>query len=375
MKKSLIALAVVGAFSAPAFADPTFYGVLDGAVAALSNSGQQSQTLAVSGGLAESRLGLKGSEDVGDGMKVIYNLEYGLDLQTNSTIGTAAVGGHTARQQLLGLTGGFGTVATGYLQTTAYDFAVKFDPTANSLVSPVQNLTSGLNSQFLIGANAGASRAQRAVAYISPNMEGFTVAVNYATALAGIGNLTQPSGGPAVNNSATLVGAYYDQGPLSIGGVYTSVSSPAAATAFGSIADEREYALGASYDFGMAKLLGSYQATHNDGAGNIGNTDKLWSLSGVIPAGPGAAVLSYANAKIDQDTNGGHDGNSYTAAYLYGFSKTTTLYGAYSRVNNSTPNAGSPVGSLFSVANSAIAGGENFGASSNLFAIGLSKKF
>ncbi len=57
-----------------------------------------------------------------------------------------------ARQQMLAVAGDFGTVATGYLQTTGYDWPVKFDPTAGSLVSPLQSMTKGAN--FLIGSSS-----------------------------------------------------------------------------------------------------------------------------------------------------------------------------------------------------------------------------
>jgi len=183
MKKSLIALAVVGAFSAPAFADTnTFYGLVDGALANVSMTGQKSQTLAVSGGLATSRLGFKGSEDLGDGLKAIYTLEYALDIEQNGPVGTApsiANSTTTARQQLVGLSGSFGTVATGRLQTTGYDFEVKYDPLGGSLVSPIQNLNSA--KQFLIGTTAQAARASRAFAYTTPNLSGFTVSVDFLT--------------------------------------------------------------------------------------------------------------------------------------------------------------------------------------------------
>ena len=392
MKKSLIALAIVGTFSAPAFADPTFYGLLDGAVASVSNTGQRSQTEVVSGGLATSRFGLKGSEDLGGGDKIIYQLEYALDIANNSTVGgppTIANSTTTARQQLLGYSSSWGTVALGRLQTTGYDFENKFDPAAGSLVSPIQNLNTG--KQFLIGTTAVAARANRALAYISPELSGFKIAVNYSTALTGLGNAGVASSGGATavdsNTTAFLLGGYYDQGPVSVGLVYAKVGSPAAngaATVLGSTTNETEWALGGSYDFGVAKVLGTYASTKNDGANEpataagaaVGNNDKLWSLSGVIPAGPGAVALSYAKVTVGTDPTGSSDSSSYTGAYLYNFSKTATLYAAYSHVaNGSGTNA-------YSVSNSVVAGagvggvaGSNNGASSGLFAIGLSKKF
>jgi len=359
MQKKIIALAIAAAFSAPAFADVTVYGIVDAAVANVSNSGQKSQVQAVSGGLSTSRLGVVTVEDVGDGVKVIAKLEYGLDSETSSTIGAA-------RQQLLGVAGSFGTVATGYLQTAGYDWAVKYDPTAGSTVSPLQNMTTG-NAQFLIGTKATATRAQRALAYISPDLGGVTVALNYVTAFVGLGNLTVANTAADVNITATVLSVNYAAGPLSVGGVYASTSHPAAT----STTDEKEYALGASYDLGVAKLFTTYQSTKNNTAGTAGNSNKLYSLSGVIPAGPGAVAVSYAKAKIGTAAVGTDaNGASYTLAYLYGLSKTSTIYGAFSKASNGSGT------NAFSVFNSGVAGGTStLGASSTEIAVGLKKVF
>ncbi len=361
MQKKLIALAVAAAFSAPAFADVTMYGTVDAAVAHASADGQKSDTIAVSGGLSPSRLGANASEDLGDGLKAIVNIEYGLDAQSNSTIGAAGVGNNaTTRQQLLGLAGSFGTVATGYLQTTGYDFAMKYDPTAESLVDPLQNV---VGQNFLIGSNAIASRAQRALAYISPSMSGVTVAVNYSTALAGVGQLTQASNANSGKTTATLVSVNYDGGPLSLGAVYAADST------FNGAGELKDYSLGASYDFKVVKLLATYQSSTPTGL----SANKAESVSAVAPVGPGAIALSYA--KNTMNSIGGVACNScgatsYTLAYLQGLSKTTTAYAAVSRVSQ---DAGT---NAFSVINDVLGGGSmTAGGSSTLLAVGLNKKF
>ena len=181
MQKKIIALAIAAAFSAPAFADVTMYGVVDAGLANVSRDGYRSDMQAVSGGLGQSRLGVKSSEDLNNGMKAVVVLEYGLDVQRNDGVGATgnAFTSTVARQQMLAIAGDFGTVATGNLQTTGYDWQVKFDPTAGSLVSPLQNMTKGTN--FLVGSAAKGARLPRALAYISPDMGGVTVAVNYST--------------------------------------------------------------------------------------------------------------------------------------------------------------------------------------------------
>jgi predicted porin len=360
MQKKLIALAIAAAFSAPAFADVTAYGVVDAAIVHISNDGQKSDVQAVSGGLATSRFGVKTVEDLNSGMKAVVVLEYALDSETNASVGadagTLAGAGFKARQQMLALAGDFGTFATGYLQTTGYDFAVKFDPTAGSSISPLQSMTIGNN---LIGSKAVAARVQRALAYISPDLGGVTVAVNYTTALAGLGNLGIATANPDAKITGTLISATYNGGPLSVGGVYGSDSKPAAA----SNTEDKEYALGASYDFGVVKLLATYQNNKED---LNSFSSKVYSASAVAPVGPGALVFTYAKSKISETGFSG-GGNGYAVAYLQGLSKLTTAYAAIEKISNNSNTLG---GSVDNNALGSIAGG-----SSTMIALGLNKKF
>jgi predicted porin len=381
MQKKIIALAIAAAFSAPAFADTTVYGVVDAALAHISADGTKSDTQAVSGGLASSRLGVKSVEDIGD-MKAVVVLEYGLDTMVAAPSGSGAVtcagagcpanaaysgaAGLTARQQMLALAGGFGTFAAGYLQTTGYDWAVKFDPMAGSSVSPLQSMA-GYN---LVGSKSVASRAQRALAYISPDMSGVTVAVNYSTDLLGLGNLGQAEGSGDTKETAALLSVTYSGGPLSVGGVYAKVSTPTGAT-FGSgtaLSGIKEYALGASYDLSVVKLFATYQSMKIDDA-PWDDTSKVYSLSAVAPVGSGAVAFSYAKEKWSCTgcTDGG--GNGYTLAYLQGLSKVTTMYVAVSKVSNDTGN------DMFTVDNNILAGAVKVSGSSTLIAAGLNKKF
>lgn len=376
MQKKLIALAIAAAFSAPAFADVQVYGLLDAAVANLSADGQKSDMQAVSGGLSTSRVGLNSAEDLGNGMKAIVNLEYSLDAQTSSTL-------VAARQQLLGVAGDFGTVATGYLQTTAWDFQNTFDPTSGSTVSPLGNVTKG--GKFLIGSVAYAARAQRALAYISPNMGGATVAVNYSTGLDGLGDLTVANSLVQSKSTAYLLSVNYTGVQnLALGLVYVGATLGTSSGALGtgaltaetSTLSANEVALGASYDFGVAKLFATYQKRGN-GTNNVVTHDysnKAESISAVIPAGPGAVALSYA--KNSMDTNGGANASAKgeTVAYLYSLSKTDTVYFAYSKMSQDIGT------SAYSVDNNALAastaaGWTSGGGSSTELAVGLRKKF
>lgn len=352
MQKKIIALAIAAAFSAPAFADVTVYGLVDAAVAHLSADGQKSDTQAVQGGLSTSRIGVKSAEDLGNGMKVVVNLEYALDTETSKTVGAA-------RQQLLGLAGDFGTVATGYLQTTAWDFQNSYDPTSGSTVSPLGNVTKG--GGFLIGSVAAAARASRALAYISPNMGGVTVAVNYSTSLNdALGNLTVGSAAADTKTNAWLASANYAGGPVAAGLTYAKLATPAGA------ADKKEWALGASYDFSVVKLF----ATHQSMTATVANAGgKADSIGVVVPAGPGAVVASYAKNKMETATTA-KSAKGMTVGYLYNLSATTTAYAAYTKMSQ---DAGT---NAYSVDNNVLGGGVmTAGGSSAMLAVGLRKKF
>jgi len=369
MQKKLIALAIASAFSAPAFADATLYGAVDAAVASVTASGQKSDLIALSGGAGASRIGVNAAEDLDNGLKAVINLEYGLDTQTVSGVGDA-------RQEMLGVAGGFGTVATGFLQTTGYDWQVKFDPVAGSAVSPLQSM----NKSMLIGTVAGAARAPRALAYISPNMGGVTVAVNYTTSFStlatDLGNLTQNNVG--ANSSyakatAYLLSATYAGGPLTVGVVMANLTG--AKTAAGVKAnDVSDMAVGASYDLGVAKLMATYQTSQTKPAAGANTTNKAMSFSAVIPAGPGVVGVQYANHK-NATANSGASG--YLVGYLLPMSKTVTAYAAYESVKNqsATGNFSADNNALANAPAGLAAATMTAGGSSSVIAVGLRKKF
>jgi predicted porin len=384
MQKKLLVLAIAALASTSAFADSTttLYGVVDAAVANVSGSGLIGGTTVVASGLATSRFGVKNVEQLDGGLTAVVVLEYGLDNATNATVGTAA--GATAvkaRQQLLGLAGGFGTVAAGFLQTAGWDFGAKYNVVAGSLVSPLGNLTKG--QLFLIGDQALANRAQRAVAYISPSIGGLTVAVNYATALdlsgAPLKYGTVGNFGDAANLntsttnagvSATLVSLDYTAGPLSVGLVYAGTN----AEAYQAL-DITEYALGVAYTADVAKITATYQTSKFGNADTTTNTNaqssnSVYSIGAAIPVtAAGTVVLSYAGSTINNIASGALSQNatSYAVGYLQGLSKTTTAYLAYSGVTQSNGT------SAVTVANDLLT--TTAGGNSSVLALGLNKKF
>ncbi|HEX5392126.1 MAG TPA: porin [Rhodocyclaceae bacterium] len=383
MQKKLIALAIAGLASSAAFAQSnvSIYGVVDAGVASYRATGALSSTKVISGGLSTSRLGFKGVEDLGNGLKALFTLEYRLDVDQNTGIGgnpsTATSG--PARQQLLGLTGGFGTVAAGRLQTTAYDWSIKYITLGATAFDVAGNFERA--GGFGINAISGQGRADNAVAYISPSMGGFTVAVNHALA-------TEQTTGTSVLNTlnANLVGVYYDNGPASAGLVYEKLDGSGTSTG----TEVADWALGGSYDFGAAKVTATYQTTQNKAPGLLGvqgNKNKVWQLGVTVPVSAvGAVSAQYASLKLDNTYNGAaiptattaasakdDDAKGWSVAYTHNLSKRTTAYAGYGRIKNN-----GNTGLVNGVVNGGTAGLGNTpqgGGSSSVLAAGLRHTF
>ncbi|MGA8862739.1 MAG: porin [Gallionella sp.] len=372
MQKKIIAMAIAGMVSAPAFADSqvNFYGVVDAAVVSVSGSNLSSSTVLESGGPDSTHLGVSASNDLGNGLKAIGTLEYGTDL-TNSN----GLGSFNARKKMIGLSSDtMGTLQGGWLPSEAYAFSLKFDPFAEGGADPMGAMVAG--GAFLIGWTGGANHGDHAIDYTSPNFSGFTFEIGHQTTddTPGTG-LVLASG--ASNNTGTLASLNYDQGPLSVGGVYATTSPALSADA------QSEFALGASYDFEVVKLLGTWQQgkfknataatfaplTVTDPTAN----NTAYNLSATIPAGPGSFALGYG--KTSMGIANDIDGSAYAASYGYPLSKQAKVYLAYEHVTNGS------AANLYSVLESSIATNPagnlqtDSSASSNLLALGLTFGF
>jgi predicted porin len=130
MKHKSLALAVLAALSATGYAhaqtsNVQVYGLMDAGVEYLTNASPNGDSLTrvISGGKNTSRWGLRGSEDLGGGLKAVFGLEGGVMLDTGAQDGALF-----KRQAYVGLDGSLGRIVIGRSFTTVYDFVIKFDP-------------------------------------------------------------------------------------------------------------------------------------------------------------------------------------------------------------------------------------------------------
>ncbi|MHB1373019.1 MAG: porin [Thauera sp.] len=324
MQKKLIALAVAGLVSAPAFAQSnvTIYGVAD-AYMGFGSHGDNDFAGVESGGLSSSRLGFRGTEDLGNGLKAVFTLEQGFNISNGTGVGNAS------RQAFVGLGGSFGTVSLGRQYAPGYDF--QYDVMASAPIGP----------QFILSTDAGmtitpnnGARWDNSVAY-NGSFSGLKVRAIY-----GMGNkedsykvgtkLMDPS-----DDDRFGLGVEYANGPLKVGAVYHYLTDPAEIA--GASDDQQEWLVGGSYNFGVLTLAGSYQEV--EGIGNRKGVDAdLWQIGVLVPVGAAGNVhLAYGEVDFDINAMGVNESakaKSYTLAYTHALSKRTTAYAGWNRTDN-----------------------------------------
>ena len=214
MKKSLIALAVLAASGAAmAQSSVTLYGVADAGVTYLNGADNWSGV--TSGNNLTSRLGFRGVEDLGGGLKANFVIEGGFNLDNGD--GASGYAGAKAgegfqfkRRSTVGLSGGFGEVRMGRELTAAFNATARYDVFGSVGIGQSRLWADG----GVVDASANATavttnqRISNALTYVAPDFSGFKFGLNY-----GFGETT------ASNSDSGYLGAglTYDNGPLSLG--------------------------------------------------------------------------------------------------------------------------------------------------------------
>ena len=355
LQKKLIALAVAGLMSAPAFAQSnvTVYGIAD-AYMAFGSSGKNDLRGVQSGGLSGSRLGFKGSEDLGNGLKAVFVLEQGFNIDNG---GEADSTKQFQRQSLVGLSGSFGTVSLGRQYAPGYDF--QYDAVASSPIGPQAILSGGMGSSI---APNSAARWDNSVAYNA------TYGAVKARVIYAMGNdsTSELATSDVTGDDHYGLGLEYANGPLKVGAVYQGIKTR---STLATADDQTEWLVGGSYNFGVLTLAASYQA-----ANSLGNADgidgDMWQAGVIVPVSTAGNVhVAYGRATVDQAAGCDADSNSWTVAYTHAMSKRTTLYAGY----NSTTNDN---GLAYGVVDAETVGGlEVTGEDSNVFVVGMRHAF
>jgi len=317
MKKHLIALAALAASTA-AFAQSsvTLYGKLDVSIARdqtkLANQQSTTVTNIESGRMLESYFGLRGTEDLGGGLKAVFKLESEIAVDNGAAVG--GTNNFFGRNAYVGVAGDFGSVVVGRRESLIKDETTKFNPFGNSV-----------DFAYL---SAGSDSWSNSLTYVSPNLSGLTLSVQ-TSLKEGNGSTTNNyrSGGNAVS-------ANYTAGDLALSAVYADVRDT---QGFATNSKETGFLLGASYDFKVAKVFGQYGRSKVAEKNVVGDeTFRDYQLGVSVPVGANGAVLaSFGAGKSTVDgLVGSSKDRQYSLGYTHNLSKRTSAYAAYTRATN-----------------------------------------
>ena len=290
MQKKLIALAAASAFTLPVMAQSSVivYGQMDIGVASLPDEAGHDVTHIDSALWTDSYIGVKGTEDLGGGLKAVFQVE--TTLVNDDATGLAGEG----RDTFVGLAGGFGTLIAGYLSTPLNNWLADYDANGSNTFR-----TSNVNLAGTLEA-----RAANTVAYATPDLGGFQGVVFYT--------LDEDRD---LKKDIYGVGLRYDN---------DAFSAMYAWHAQHDVVDN--HVIGLSYDFGVARITGSYILNQFEPAAL--EDESGWNLGVAVPVGNGTISVGYGQ---ESDIGGVRDNDAKIAsiAYSYDLSKRTSLYAGY----------------------------------------------
>lgn len=334
MRKSLSALVVLGAFTSVASAQTnvTVYGIVDAGFVREFGDGPE-RTKLTSGIKNGSRLGFKGTEDLGGGLSANFLLENGFQVD-NGTLGqsdpAANINRLFGRQAYVGLSSKtLGAINLGRQYAPIFTSLDSIDPFGTGLAGTSTNLMDTV------------VRVDNSVKYSTPLMGGLSADVLY-----GFGETAGDS-----SASRTLgASVNFSNGPIAATLAHSNVDVPAAAE------KNKLTLIGGSFDFGMAKAYAAFQ--REKGAASDAR-DYLLGVS--APIGSGTILASYI--RKDDRTALEQDADQIAVGYVHNLSKRTNVYTSFARISNDN-GAANTVGS-------AIESGET----SKAFNVGVQHKF
>lgn len=332
--KTISTLALLAAVSGGAYAQSsvTIFGIVDEAARYVKNGDLTVKSL-ISGGISSSRLGFRGTEDLGGGLQAGFWLETGL----NADSGTLAdATRYWNRRSTVSLQGTFGELRLGRDYTPTYRGYVDYDPFGDNGVAASSKFDSSLGTTRDTG-----TRADNQIMYFLPG---------------GIGGVY---GTVAVAAAEGAVGKKYFGARIGYAAGPVDVSIALGQTTVAPVLGEDKFKVadvGASYDFGLVKLLGYYRQNKI-----ANNKIATYGLGVIVPVGPGQLRAGYTHsdssgrnaANVNVNAN---DASQFALGYIHNLSKRTALYGTVAHVKNKG-NANFAVAS----APTLVAGGKSTG--------------
>jgi len=329
MKKSLLALAVLGAFAGVASAQSsvTLYGTVDLNGRYVKADGRDRRLSLAQDGINSSQLGFRGVEDLGGGLKAGFNLLAGVNADTGTTNVATTPNSTTLnqskffnRRSTVSLFSNMGELRLGRDYTPTFWNQTIFDAFG----------TNGLGSSLNVRQAYSGTRQDNTVGYFLPsNLGGF-----YGQAMVGASE-----GGSSLDKPARYYGGRigFAAGPFDISGAYAEEKFALSSGLVPSGDKQKTWNVGGSWDFGFMKLMGYYD---NEKLPN--NKEDMYSVSVVVPFGQAEVHAGYDRSKRKQDTTAGSNSTSveqFKATLQYNVSKRTALYTTGSLLRNKDATA------------------------------------
>lgn len=327
-------------------ASPVLYGSIDVGVTHATGTPGGSLTELTAGNDFPDQIGFRGSESLGGGTSVIYDLATGFcgagDFFNGTTAsslpsnGYCTGGGFMQRTSLLGLKGNFGKVIAGRFLLPVYTNAVSIDPFRNGTTASITSLNRAVSAFNYL-------RESQLVEYTTPSFNGFS-----AQAVYGFGGVP----GSFQAGSLSNLSVHYQHGPLYLGAAYlyndyrTSAALESGRIPVGSTASTHVEQLFGHYDLHVVVLSAMVQ-TYTSGfpgstftpvkASTASMDNRFWIVGAAVPAGRGQFNLSYSHTENKEVASS--SASLIGVGYQYSLSRSTMLYGGLSHISNGSASA------------------------------------
>jgi len=329
MKKSLIAIAALGSLTGGAWAQSsvTMFGVVDLSVRHVDNGNGFWQL--AQDGMAASRLGFRGVEDLGGGLKASFFLDGAIGPDTG--LGTSSYGnGDRAtgafaflRRSTVSLSNQWGEVRLGRDYTPTFWTIGIPDPFGLQGVGNAGNIFISAEVRGLAGAGAAYGtlvRANNMVQYILPNGQ-------FGPGLYGQFAVAAGENAPANKYYGGRLG--YGAGPYDVSGSYGHTD----VTTSGSITME-QWNLAGSWNFGVVKVSGYYGQIRIDGLAGGDATQDNWFIGAAAPIAQWNIKASYGQVKQSGNSLDGNKASQWAVGLDYNLSKRTAIYATVAGIDN-----------------------------------------
>jgi predicted porin len=346
MKKSILAIAVASlAVSTAALAEPTVYGNVHLSLNAADNDlPDQENNLSVSSNT--SAIGAKGSEDLGDGLKAIYKVEWAINIGPSPTtipddgfVGAASaadgVGNLVGRDQFVGLKGGWGTIKFGTMSSNYKQMGSKVDALYRT---PMEGRAFIKTQSNLHGGKAiNRGRQTHTAQYVSPKMAGVQLVAN--TTFSGSNDESMGIGLRWSNKAFLAYADYYN----SQTGATSNITDPGTGivvipkgdavvdcSAANNCSMESAWKVGGKFTADVWSLAAQYESAADRVGADYLHTQATFNINK-----NNMFALTYGMQDVDNSEN---DSVGYALAYDHKMSKMTNVYVAYGARADDAPN-------------------------------------